>query len=300
MAIEIGDPAPPLQVKEWVKGGPIDMKDGRGKNVYVIEFWATWCGPCRTSIPHLTKLQKKYEKDGLVIVGISSDDRNLEVVQNFVKDRGDDMDYAVAYEEDEKGKTNAAYMVAFKQRGIPTAFIIDKEGRIAWLGHPMSMDPVLEAVLADKWDLAKARKDYAEQQKREENRTKALPLLEKYVEAACSPDGEKVCRELAEQFVPLIDKDSMVLNSISWEILTNEDFRYRDLKLALKLAKLADELTESKHPAIIDTYARALWDTGDKQAAIELQKKAIELVADNPEMKAALEKTLKEYEDKLK
>ncbi len=52
----LGDPAPALAVKEFVKGAPVTAFQ-KG-NVYVVEFWATWCGPCRTSIPHLTELQK--------------------------------------------------------------------------------------------------------------------------------------------------------------------------------------------------------------------------------------------------
>ena len=53
----LGDPAAPLTIKDWVKGKPANVRDG--KAVYVVEFWATWCGPCRVSIPHLTELQKR-------------------------------------------------------------------------------------------------------------------------------------------------------------------------------------------------------------------------------------------------
>ena len=70
-AAKLGDPAAPLSIKEWVKGKPVDVKDG--KNIYVVEFWATWCGPCRTSIPHLTELQKKFKDKGVVFVGVSDE-----------------------------------------------------------------------------------------------------------------------------------------------------------------------------------------------------------------------------------
>jgi thiol-disulfide isomerase/thioredoxin len=66
--LNIGDPAPQLVVKEFVKGSPVtQFKPG---SVYVVEFWATWCGPCKTSIPHLTELQKKYG-DKVTFVGVS-------------------------------------------------------------------------------------------------------------------------------------------------------------------------------------------------------------------------------------
>jgi len=60
-----------LKISDWVKGKPVDLAAGKGKQVYVIEFWATWCGPCRTSIPHLTELQKKFKDKGVTFVGVS-------------------------------------------------------------------------------------------------------------------------------------------------------------------------------------------------------------------------------------
>jgi thiol-disulfide isomerase/thioredoxin len=63
----VGDPAPKIEVKEFVKGDAV--KDFEKGKIYVVEFWATWCGPCRVSIPHLTELQKK-NKD-VVFIGVS-------------------------------------------------------------------------------------------------------------------------------------------------------------------------------------------------------------------------------------
>ncbi len=100
MAAELGDPAPPLQISEWVKGGPVKLADGKGKTIYVIEFWATWCPPCRASIPHLTELQKKFKDKGVVFVGISNE--KLATVKKFVKQMGDKMDYVVAIDQDDK------------------------------------------------------------------------------------------------------------------------------------------------------------------------------------------------------
>src|SRR5687767_13027650 len=90
-AIELGDPAPELQIAKWVKGEPV--KEFEKGKVYVVEFWATWCGPCRTSIPHLTEMQKKYE-DKVVFIGVSDED--AETVAPFVDKMGDEMAYRVA------------------------------------------------------------------------------------------------------------------------------------------------------------------------------------------------------------
>ena len=126
---KLGDPAYPLVGLNWVKGEPVTITPGR---VYVVEFWATWCPPCRDSIPHLTQLQAKYG-DRVVFVGVSNED--VATVKPFVTGKGDQMAYTVAV--DAEGKVAEGYMKAFGQRGIPAAFVGDAEGRGVWLGHPM-------------------------------------------------------------------------------------------------------------------------------------------------------------------
>lgn len=156
LADKIGDKAKPLNISGWVKGAtaeaPVDVTDG--KNVYVVEFWATWCGPCRTSIPHLTELQKKYKDKGVVFVGVSNE--TMEKVQPFVEEQGEKMDYIVAL--DKENLPNKDYMRAYGQNGIPCAFIINKKGQIVWAGHPMTMDKPLEEIVAGTYDLAAAIK----------------------------------------------------------------------------------------------------------------------------------------------
>lgn len=141
-ADKTGDPAAALEIKEWVKGSPVDVKDG--KNVYVVEFWATWCPPCRRSIPHLTEIQKQFKDKGVVVVGVS--DEKPETVKPFVKKMGDQMDYTVAV--DDGRKTFKSYMQAYGQRGIPHAFIVGKDGKVVWHGHPMDgLDKALTRIV---------------------------------------------------------------------------------------------------------------------------------------------------------
>ena len=103
-AIGLGYPAPPPAVKEWAKGDAVNLADGKGKNIYVVEFWATWCGPCKASIPHLTEIQAKYKDKGVIVAGISNED--AATVKPFVEEMGDKLAYSVGVDEDNK-TTNA-------------------------------------------------------------------------------------------------------------------------------------------------------------------------------------------------
>ncbi|MDV7394027.1 TlpA disulfide reductase family protein, partial [Arthrospira platensis SPKY1] len=91
IAENLGGAAPALNVSEFIKGDVADVTDG---GIYVVEFWATWCPPCRASIPHLTELQKKFKDKGVTFIGISQEDSAE--VKPFVESMGDAMQYTVA------------------------------------------------------------------------------------------------------------------------------------------------------------------------------------------------------------
>jgi thiol-disulfide isomerase/thioredoxin len=95
----------------------------------LVEFWATWCPPCRTSIPHLNQIYAKYKAMGLQIVGIT--DENEATVKKFQKQIP--MDYSVAI------NTPGSIFEQFGIQAIPTAFLVDKSGKIVWTGHPMDL-----------------------------------------------------------------------------------------------------------------------------------------------------------------
>lgn len=280
-ANELGDPAAPISIAEWIKGESIELK--LDKNIYVVEFWATWCGPCLDSIPHLTELQKKYKDKGVMIIGISNEDAST--VRPYVEKMGDKMAYTVAI--DVERKTNSAYMKAYGQNGIPTAFIVDKELKIAWVGHPMGgLDTALQEITTGTYDIQAARKaDFAKQN---------LPA---YFNLAKS-GSEKEARELGEKILAGGMQDAMLMNQLAWEILTMPDLKKRDLDLAMRSAQAAYDACQGKDPSILDTYARALRDTGDLDKAIEYQKKAVAL-ATNSQLRESIAATLKEYEEEL-
>lgn len=156
-AVMPGAKAPALTVHSWIKGAPVTtFKKGE---IHVVEFWATWCGPCKTSIPHLTELAHKY-KGKVNMTGVSVWERPWEEskVKSFVTEMGPKMDYTVAFDTKE-GKMASSWMQAAEQNGIPAAFII-KDGVIQWVGHPMSMDEPLAKVVAGKFDLAASKAEF--------------------------------------------------------------------------------------------------------------------------------------------
>ncbi len=156
--LDIGSQAPKLTADKWIKGEAVDLATARGKQITVVEFWATWCPPCIASVPHLTKLQHRYADGSVRVVGITeSDSRNpIEKVRQFVERMGDKMDYTVGFDTD--GHVIKSYMEAAGLDGIPTAFVVDKNGTIAWIGFPdEALDEVVAELVAGKFDIEVAK-----------------------------------------------------------------------------------------------------------------------------------------------
>jgi thiol-disulfide isomerase/thioredoxin len=152
--VNIGDHAPLLQVHNWIKGTPVNVFE-KGK-IYVVEFWATWCRPCKAEMPHLSALARKY-KNSVTVIGLDIHEAKtttLNKIKTFVDSMGQQMDYSVAMGDsnyitnDWLSATGQLYM------GIPTAFIVDREGRIAWIGHPCyHFEDALSKIVNDSWDI---------------------------------------------------------------------------------------------------------------------------------------------------
>src|SRR4051812_45472745 len=81
--LKVGDPAPKVQASKWVQGDPV--KELERDKVYIVEFWATWCGPCRVSIPHVNSLHSKFKDKGLVVIGQDVWERQISAVAPFLK-----------------------------------------------------------------------------------------------------------------------------------------------------------------------------------------------------------------------
>ena len=118
---ELEGKAPPeLTVKDWTNGKEVKLADLKGK-VVLIDFWATWCGPCLAAIPHTNEMQKKFKDKGLVVIAVCNT-RGAEKMRDVVNDKK--IEYLTAADVD--GKTDEAYHV----NSYPDYYLIDRSGKL--------------------------------------------------------------------------------------------------------------------------------------------------------------------------
>ena len=326
--LTVGDKAPAIELSHTVKGeSPSAFEDD---HVYVVEFWATWCGPCLMSMPHLSELQAKY-KDSATIIGISDED--IETVNGFMgkaDEQGVTWNEKIKYTltTDPDRSAYGDYMRAAGQRGIPTAFIVGKDAHVEWIGHPMSMDDPLDKVVNGTWD----RDAFAAKFKRQQEQVKQQQRMMEAVRAAQTPDQARavvkeidtylkanpddinmqmmkmdlLLNRINDQQAAAACGDAMakanwdtpgLLNALSWNLITTDGISDALKVHATDWATRADELTDHADSSIIDTLARCYFERGQIQKAIELQKDAI--AASDPSQTKGLKDTLDEYKAAL-
>jgi len=313
-----GSPAPRLSDVNWLQGAAIpEWKAGQ---VYVLDFWATWCGPCKASIPHLNQLHKDYQDKGVTIIGVAIwPNERMVPTAKFVSEQGEKMAYPIC--EDIDGRMAKAFMEASGSRGIPTAMIVDQTGKLAWIGHPADgLDEVLAAVVDKTFDAEAFAREKA-----------AFEEADRALRAAMRDAEWDTAAELAQKLIDLNPKryghyamwkydillraekhedaaafgraavagvladSSEILNGLAWRIvdpnLPNEE---ADLELAEAAVRRSDKLTEHSNPSVLDTLARVLFLKGDLAGALETQARAVDL-AEEGEFREALEQRLAEY-----
>jgi thiol-disulfide isomerase/thioredoxin len=332
--LNVGDKAPTFKVKEFVKGEAV-KELAKGK-VHVVEFWATWCGPCKATIPHLTELQQKYAD--VQFIGVCVYEQKPKDVKPFVEEMGKKMDYRVATDSVPAGKDAndgamaTAWMDAAGQSGIPTAFVVNRDGVIAWIGHPSDLDQPLADIVANKWDVKAEAQRQKDERVRERKFREVAKKLEKagdddpkavlaILDAAIKDDAKLEPMLAAARFEALVNlkdiekavaygqrmigelyKDNAAsLNEMAWDLVDPDRDKKSDpklVKVAVAAAKRACELTKNADSAMLDTLGCAYFLDGDVAKAIEVQEKAVKLKPDDDDLKAHLEKFKKARKDK--
>jgi len=326
-ALKVGDQAPKLQMASWVQGDPV--KEFEGDKVYIVEFWATWCGPCVAAIPHLNDFHRKYQDKGLVVIGQNVWEQDPKGVPDFVRKMGSKMSYRVALDDTSngsKGRMALAWLTAAGQNGIPCGFVINKQGKIAYIGHPMSLEESLLTTLlaepstkpaapsgpaadtatapsakatalaarataelrAGKLDAAEAT--IAELHEALTDKFRHLGgLLElDLILARKQPDDAiQLGQLLCEDFA----KDPAVLSALPARLVSMPDSSSALQSAAETIATPISAAPGAAQAPALATLARVAFLRGDKARAVELQTKAAGLAApaDAPVAKAALE-----------
>lgn len=315
--LTVGSDAPKLNIREWIKGEKVEeFKEGQ---VYVVEFWATWCAPCRKSIPHLTKLQKDFG-DSVIFIGISSEN-DVELIRNFVNEWGEKMEYRVA--ADSNQQTSRDWMTAAGQNGIPCAFVVGVDKKIAWIGNPIHPEGELDKVLAK---VADGRYDPTAQKE-------AQPFLDQ-VDYAVRVQDWRVAKSYLDTVIAMnpyvfhkvairkfdilaldmgnIDEavaygegdfaetyadDHETLAMLAKHILTDSVILNKSPEkltaLALRLSEQAYEASGTTEASIASAYAMALYYNGDHAKAVDIQRRAY-LMA-HPDKKAEHKRLLDQY-----
>lgn len=131
-------------ILKGVDGTPADLAKFDGK-IRVVDFWATWCPPCRVAVPHLNEVHRKYKDRGVTVIGISVDD-SPRVVTAFEKESPIEYTSLMSSEDAEQAFGGVV--------GLPSTYVLDREGRVyrSYVGAfpPQELEEDLEALLASK------------------------------------------------------------------------------------------------------------------------------------------------------
>lgn len=152
-AFGIGSEVSSYPKVEWIQGTPVTQfeKD----KIYVVELWATWCGPCVAAIPHLNELSKKF--DGKIIfIGQDVYEDDKPAVEKFVKDKGAGMSYRIAYGGDRGSDIDKQWLTPGNVRGIPQSIVI-RNNKVVWMTHPIDLtEAALQMLIDDKFTIEAA------------------------------------------------------------------------------------------------------------------------------------------------
>ena len=343
--LKVGDLAPKLEVSKWMQGEPI--KDFQPGKVYIVETWVTWYIPCTNAVAHLDDLHRKFKDKGLVVIGVNArqgmfagrvsgaprvdDPHDHEMaVAEFLQEMGSRMSYRIALDDMSsypEGAVAVNWLKAAEQTDIPTAFVVDKQGRIAWIGKPDALsDTLIEQILTGRYDVAKAaateelkRRKQAEIKQltgvvvdnlRDLNWSEAEAALNE-LERVAPERQTAVQRYRFEVFLgrkqytaayklagALSDANltnASLQRDLANIIVARKGLEVRDVALAEKLAMRANEAANGRSPLILETLARAQFMNGKKEEAIESERKAFEHSSEKG--RAAIGSKIKSYEN---
>ncbi len=309
--LKVGDTAPEVEIQEWIQG---ETSVGEGKP-YIVEFWATWCGPCKRSIPHLNDLYKKYKDDGLTIIGVSDETKSVGKVKQFVRSQGDRMSYPVAID----GGVKRAWFEAAGQKGIPSAFIVDDRNTIVFIGHPMDpqfdeilakvvegrYNPKLQKKAAPKLDAAQRAVNVRNWKDAYQHLDEVIELdprtflsvsLQKYRLMACEQQDPDAAAAWGGAMLMLYKDDPGALRILAETMADDPDECLHNKALARKAADRLLKKSGATDPTALATSAMVAYRSGDSERAVREQMQA--WMAVSPDQKESFRRELELYRGK--
>ena len=283
--------------------------------VYVVEFWATWCGPCKQAIPHVNKLYQELSGKGLVVIGVS--DEPSSKVKPFVEKMGSSMSYTVAVNKKEDTFMDERWKRAADVQGIPTAFVVNRAGKVVYIGHPMApefaravrlscanrYDPELfarvEPVVADARRLAKSR-DFRQASQRYQEAVGQNPAtlmdyaLENWRMLRDQAGDSAAASAAVKELIGQVKRDRFALAELARYLATATDVKSRDLDAAQMAADALKAIAPPDDASAMDALAAVAAAKGDWASASDLQYDAY--MAAPTASKAEMKKQLETYE----
>jgi thiol-disulfide isomerase/thioredoxin len=271
--LSVGQLAPPFTFARVVHGDELaKLQPG---NVYVVEFWATWCAPCLDGMPHISELAEQYDQ-GVVFVGVTNESE--ETVMAFLQRKyseeqtwDDVIKYSLAL-DDAAERMTKTYFRAARQKGIPCAFIVGRDGIVEWIGHPMTMDSTLASIVAGTYDRDAAKRDLLNNLTQ---RSSAYEFNNSFWKTIVSPNSKPSAAEI-ERMSAICRDDP---RGIYFNTLGTAQYRIGNYEAAVEACLKSVDLTPNElnlpgpHAGDLAVLAMSHFQLGDKEQAVKYRER---------------------------
>jgi len=277
---QIGQPAPPLVVKEWIKGEPVEVK--AGTNIFVVEIFSLASAASRASLTNLSALQRRFKDRGVVVIGVSDDP--AERIKQFVARAGADFEYAIA--ADDRHQTSQGYMKPVRERTVPHAFIVGKDGTLLWHSHPLDgLVEALEEITAGRYNPEQAAKA-------------DVARIHVYQYTTLARRNDPRTEPAGRKFLMTWTNDATALCGLALGIVTDRNLSKPDLALATEALERAEQLASTNSARVAVARAVFLFETGRREEGLAHAREALAR-AQSAEAKASVEACIRTLETRL-